>query len=167
MSKEIRNVEYSQINISEIHKRAEKQKWMKRFINAYSGEVSNDSTDYYGVNVRFFIALTSKSELGFARINDKSNFFSTSCPFKVWSLTDAYVKPPYRRSGVLRKLIEHLVNECDVRMIYIETARFLKNLSYYQSLGFTNHYTVKNRQLTWAFQDDIWPYVVELNKRNN
>jgi len=151
------------MNITEIHKLAEKQKWMIRFFRAYSGSTQSDSNDFYGTNVRFFLASNTDTLLGFVRINDKTKFFNNVCPFQVWNLTDGYVKQPYRSSGVLKKLIEYVVKECDVRMMYIETDRFLKNQQYYQSLGFNNHYTVKNGELTWAFQDDVWTYVVKQN----
>jgi hypothetical protein len=51
--------------------------------------------------------------------------------------------------------------------MYLETERFSKNRQYYQSLGFNNHFTVKNGELTWAFQDDVWLYVVERKKQSN
>ena len=155
------------MNITEIHKLADKQKWMNRFLGAYSGTSRSDSSDFYGTNVRFFLASNKDTLLGFVRINDKANFFNNECPFPVWNLTDGYVKSPYRSSGVLKKLIEYVVKECEVRMMYIETDRFLKNIHYYQSLGFNNYYTVKNGKLTWAFQDDVWPYVVERIKKKD
>ena len=155
------------MNITEIHKLAEKRKWMKRFLGAYSGTSRSDSGDLYGTNVRFFLASNADTLLGFVRINDKSNFFNNECPFPVWNLTDGYVKTPYRSNGVLKQLIEYIVEKCDVRMMYIETERYLKNRQYYQSLGFNNHYSVNNGELTWAFQDDVWRYVVERKKQSD
>ena len=155
------------MNITEIHKLAEKQKWMKRFWGAYSGTSRSDRADFYGTNVRFFLASNADTLLGFVRINDKSNFLNNECPFPVWNLTDGYVKTPYRSNGVLKQLIEYVVKECDVRMMYIETERYLKNIQYYQSLGFNNYYSVNNGELTWAFQNDVWLYVVERNKQSN
>ena len=155
------------MTITEIHKLAEKQKWMKRFLGAYSGTSRSDSGDFYGTNVRFFLASNTDTLLGFVRINDKSKFFNNECPFPVWNLTDGDVKLPYRSTGVLKQLIEYVVKECDVRMMYIETERFLNNRQYYQSLGFNNHYSANNGELTWAFQDDVWLYVVERNKQSN
>jgi GNAT superfamily N-acetyltransferase len=155
------------MTISEIHKIAEKQKWMNRFLSAYSGGTQSDSDNIYGTNVRFFLATNADVLLGFVRINDKTTLFKNEIPFQVWNLTDGYVKPPYRSIGVLKKLIEHVVKECEVRMMYIETKRFLNNRNYYQSLGFNNHYSVKNGELTWAFQDDVWQYVVERNKQKD
>lgn len=151
--------------ITEMHKFADKQKWMNRFFKAYSGDTLGDRPQLYGSNVRFFLLSDLKSEIGFVRINDKSDLFDYPCPLQIWNLTDGYVKPPYRGSGVLKMLIEYVVKECEVRMMYIETDRFLKNRLYYQSLGFNNHYSVKNGELTWAFQDDVWPYVVQRNKQ--
>lgn len=155
------------MNITEIHKLAEKQKWMKLFLSAYSGTSRKDSGDFYGTNVRFFLASNKDKLLGFVRINDKSKFFHNECPFPVWNLTDGYVKAPYRSNGVLKQLIEYVVKECNVRMMYIETERYQKNSPYYQSLGFNNHYSVNNGELTWAFQDDVWLYVVDRNKQSD
>ena len=149
------------MKITELHKLGEKQKWQRRFLKAYSGETVSDSSQLYGINVRFFIASDKDAEFGFVRINDKTKFFKSQIPFQVWNLTDGYVKPPYRSKGILRKLIEYVVKDCEVRMIYIQTDRFLRNYNYYQSLGFNNHYTVKNGEFTFAFQDDVWSYVVE------
>jgi GNAT superfamily N-acetyltransferase len=154
------------MKITEIHKLAEKQKWMNRFLNSYSGSSRGTSGEYYGTNVRFFLATNEKKSLGFVRINDKASQFNNECPFPVWNLTDGYVKLPYRSNGVLKQLIEYVVKECDVRMMYLETERFSKNRQYYQSLGFNNHFTVKNGELTWAFQDDVWHYVVERKKQS-
>ena len=155
------------MNITEIDKLAEKQKWMDRFLSAYVGSTRCENDNFYGTNVRFFLATNADTSLGFVRINDKTSFFKNECPFHVWNLTDGYVKPPYRSSGVLKKLIEYVVKECEVHMMYIETNRFLNNRQYYQSLGFNNHYTVQNGELTWAFQDDFWLYVVERNKQKD
>ncbi len=155
------------MKITEIHKLAEKQKWMNRFLSTYSGSTRGTSGEYYETNVRFFLATNEEKSLGFVRINDKSNFFNNKCPFPVWNLTDGYVKLPYRSNGVLKQLIEYVVKECNVHMMYIETERFLMNRQYYQSLGFNNHYTAQNDELTWAFQDDVWLYVVERNEQND
>jgi len=147
------------MNITEIYKLAEKQKWMDRFLKSYSGSSRAINDDFYGTNARFFLATNADTSLGFVRINNKSSFFNNECPFQVWNLADGYVKPPYRSSGVLKKLIEYVVEECEVHMMHIETNRFLKHRQYYQSLGFNNHHTGKNGELTWAFQDDVWLYV--------
>ena len=155
------------MKITEIHKLAEKQKWMNRFLSSYSGSTRGNSGEYYGTNARFFLATNEEKSLGFVRINDKASHFNNECPFPVWNLTDGYVKLPYRSNGVLKQLIEYVVKECDVRMMYLETERFSKNSQYYQSLGFNNHFTVKNGELTWAFQDDVWLYVVERKKQSN
>ena len=63
------------MTITEIHKLAEKQKWMKRFLGAYSGTSRSDSGDFYGTNVRFFLATKGEKSLGFVRINNKSPQF--------------------------------------------------------------------------------------------
>jgi N-acetylglutamate synthase-like GNAT family acetyltransferase len=150
--------------IVELHNLAEKAKWMKRFFNSYSGSTTLDSSTLYGSNVKFFVAERNGASLGFVRINDKSSFFPSDISIEVWNLADAYVKPPYRSSGVLKALVQHVVRNSEVRMLHIETNRFLNNLDYYKELGFNNFYTVHGGELTWAFQDDIWPYVGKSKK---
>ena len=40
-------------------------------------------------------------------------------------------------------------------MIYMTTDRFIDNLDYYRSLGFTFYYAVKEGEMMWAFQTDF------------
>lgn len=141
------------MNFIEIHQLTEKKKWQNRFIKAYGAIDPN--ANMFGTNSRFILAIENGKELGFVRINDKSSFFSIHTSMPVWNITDAYVKPAYRHKGVLKALIQHVIENYDVRMIYMTTDRFMDNLDYYRSLGFTFYYTVKEEQMMWAFQTDF------------
>ncbi|MBN36589.1 MAG: hypothetical protein CMM46_17785 [Rhodospirillaceae bacterium] len=94
------------MDIVEIESLAEKRKWQKRFAKAYTlGEVRiSDQT--FGDNVRFFVAVKDGNELGFIRINDKTNQFDIDDDTQVWNAADAYVKPAYRSKGVLKELLK-------------------------------------------------------------
>jgi len=113
--------------IKKLDKLAEKKKWMERFRRAYSGELEPESHNFYTDNVIFLVAQEDGKQLGFIRINDKTYRFSQYTSKHVWNLTDGYVKPPYRNNGVLKELIKYSVNTHDVRMMFIETSRFLVN----------------------------------------
>ena len=150
--------------IKKIENLADKKKWMERFRRAYSGELESESDKFYKNNVIFLVATEKEKELGFIRINDKTSFFSQYTSKLVWNLTDGYVKPPYRNKGVLKELIKYSIKHHDVKMMFIETTRFLANQPYYSELGFTKFYSVREGQLTWAFQEDIWTAVQQRNE---
>lgn len=143
------------IQLKKLEKLADKQKWQRRFLQAYDGETVAESPSLYGENVRFFVATRDGKELGFIRINDKSAFFKGVYDGPVWNVTDGYVKPSYRSQGVLREMIAHAVSDLDVKILYIETDRFERSLPYYRSLGFSFAWTVKGGQFTWAFHDSF------------
>ena len=143
------------IQLVELTKLADKQKWQRRFLQAYEGETVEESAALYGKNVRFFIAVRDEKELGFIRINDKSAHFKDVYDGPVWNVTDGYVKQAYRHQGVLREMIVQAVSRLDVKMLYVETDRFERNLGYYRTLGFSLDWTVKGGQFTWAFHDSF------------
>lgn len=155
------------MNFKKIDKLAEKKKWMDRFRRAYSGELKPETDKFYTDNVSFLVAQEENRELGFVRITDKTYRFNQFTSKSVWSLTDGYIKPSYRNKGVLKKLIRYSIDHHNVRAMYIETTRFRLNQSYYFDLGFTKFYTVSDGQFTWAFQEDIWQAVEQLNANNS
>jgi len=142
------------MNFIEIHQLADKKKWATRFMKQYKGEI-NPNAYAYGTNSRYILAIENGKELGFVRINDKSYRFQMFTSVPVWNITDAYVKPAYRHNGVLKALIQHVIENYNVRMIYMTTDRFINNLDYYRSLGFTFYYAVKETEMMWAFQTDF------------
>jgi hypothetical protein len=155
------------ISFKEIHTLSEKQKWMRRFFNSYSGEVRNENEKMYANGVRFVLALSGNKELGFARVNDKSNYFTGFTNEPVWNLTDAYIKPAYRGNGVLRQLIMHVIDNYNVKMLLMDADRFEENLLYYEILGFTEYYTVRDGTMVWAFLTEFYPTVEKRNSQEN
>jgi GNAT superfamily N-acetyltransferase len=84
---------------------------------------------------RFFVALENGAEMGYIRINEKSEGRGPEYA-GVWSISDGLVKKPYRSKGVFRALIQHVVDNFNVHMINIELDRALDCYDYYTSLGF-------------------------------
>ncbi len=143
------------IKLVEIEKLAEKQKWQRRFYDAYDGELKEWSDMLFGANVKFYVAVEDGKELGFIRINDKAFCFKGFTDDEVWNLTDAYVKPAYRSKGVLREMIFQAVCALKVKMLFIETERFIACGAYYFGLGFTYYYTVQDGGMVWAFHSSF------------
>ena len=68
---------------------------------------------------------------------------------------DAYVKPPYRRQGVLREMITQAVRDLNVRLLVITEKRFHSNRGYYYELGFTVHQAGSEDGLTWLLETGL------------
>ena len=126
------------IELKPIEKLAEKQKWLKRFCKAYSGGLGAVTDALFGPLTKYFVAIEDGKELGFIRISDYSSCRATFPGEKVWSISDAYVKPPSRKKGVLRRMLTQVVRDHHVKMLFIEKERFFKNSVYYSTLGFTD-----------------------------
>ena len=152
------------LELRQIEKLADKQKWQKRFCAAYDGELKEWSDAVFGPNVKFYVACDGDKELGFVRINDKAQYFQSFTDGEVWNLTDAYVKPLYSSKGVLREMITQAVRDLNVKMLFIATDRFIANKAYYFALGFTYHYTVQDGGMTWAFQSSFASIVKASNE---
>lgn len=141
--------------ISEIHDLRTKRQWHERFRRAYDGECIPFNLDMINGNVRLFVAAKDGRDLGYIRINDKSNFFVGISKRPVWNITEAYVKPPYRSQGVLRELIQYVVKHCNVEMLHIETDRLAANAAYYQVLGFNRLQHSSTTGLAWVLRQDF------------
>lgn len=153
----------SSIEFVELTKLADKQKWMKRFLKEYSG-CKNKEGEFYDSRSQYIIAKENDTELGYIRITSTLGEFKKYSPIDFKKISDAYVKPCYRNRMVLRALIKYVVDNHNTKILRIEPKRFLSNKNYYNSLGFNNYYYVGDRSLIRAFQDDIWPIIVKLNK---
>jgi len=156
-------IDESRIEFIELTKSADKQKWMKRFFNGYSGTV-NKAVNFYGSDSTFIVAKINNKEMGFVRINNYSDAFEGFASTKVMNVTDAYVKPCYRNKNVLKYLIKYVITNYNAKMLLIETDRYRKNFQYYYSLGFTRYFDIKDSTLSRAFLGEFWPVVVESRK---
>ena len=139
-----------------IEKSVDRQKvWMRSFLRAYPYElrIESNASTLYGSNVRFLVAENSlKQQLGFLRLNDKSWAFE-EFDQPVWNIADGYVKPPYRREGVLTHLIEYGVKFLNVEMISLHPTAFKQHREYYRRLFFVDFTVGKDSGLVWLFHD--------------
>lgn len=125
------------MNIKEIHKMSEKDKWFDQFRKAYSGGCVKKMSSYaYDERFsRFLVAVKDGKEMGYIRISSAERL---TPEFRgTWVLSEAYIKPPYRGDGVLRELLIHSIDYFNVKMVHLTEDRYSKNFSYYSSLGFT------------------------------
>ena len=126
------------IELKLVEKLADRLKWQRRFNASYSGGLLPVTDALFGPLVKYFAAVEDKKELGFIRISDYSKQCANYPSEEVWSISDAYVKPGYRRKGVLRDMICKVVKDHNVKMLFIDTERLVKNGAYYIALGFSN-----------------------------
>lgn len=143
------------MELTEIHLLAEKRKWQSRFEKAYNRYELRRSDEIFGERVRFFVAKENGKELGFIRINNKTSFFKDKIEGKVWNAADAYVKPPYRGKGVLKKMIEEVVSTHEVKMCCLVPELLSAHSAYYKRLGFIKAVKGKDSGLIWLFHKDI------------
>lgn len=119
----------------------EKRKWIDRFIASYSVGVTVPSVEIFKDHIcEFYVAIESGKDCGYLRILNRniSNLSIERTPFR--TMLEAYVKPPYRKRGILRFMLEESVRKLQVQAIRIDADRYEKNYKYYKSLGFTFGY---------------------------
>ena len=137
------------IQVVEITKLADKRTWLNKFTKAYTvgkdGVVTNAGLD----SCRCFVALYEGKEAGYIRLGSYTSAFSKhGAEGEIWSICEAYIKPPYRSKGILRKLIKYVVANCNAKVFRIQTYRLTENFSYYFSLGFTYSYQVGDSDMS-------------------
>lgn len=135
------------IQIREITKIAEKLKWMDRFSRSYSGSTGKVSLAHVDKS-KVFLAIYNGKEAGYIRIANYSKKFSDVCDEDVWGVNEGYVKPAYRGKGILTALRSFVVQNHGVKVMRIETSRYLKLADYYQEQGFVYGYPIENGELT-------------------
>jgi hypothetical protein len=138
------------LQLKQIVKLADKQKWMNRFRQAYSGKVLTLHSAVFGELSKYFVAVADGKEVGHIRICNYSKSFEGDTNDEVWSMSEAYVKPPYRHDGVLREMITLAVRDHKVKMLYIEPQRFAKFKAYYFALGFTVYCPAQDPFMVYA-----------------
>ena len=119
----------------------EKRKWLDRFSSSYSGGVAVPSVEIFkDQNCEFYVAVDGEKECGYIRLLNRKFQTSASQNLTFRIALEAYVKPPYRKHGILRFMLEEGVKKLQVQAIRIDADRYEKNYRYYQSLGFTFGY---------------------------
>jgi GNAT superfamily N-acetyltransferase len=151
------------ISIVEIFDVKEKRKWMELFRRQYSGCMIPLNYRMFGKYCRFFVAKNNGNSIGFIRITDKTEGFSKYCNKEVWCASDAFVKKAFRNYGVLRELLNHVVKNCDVKFVRLESERLIRCYNYYQSLGFSSAYQIEDSDLSVAVQTDF----IEISNQRN
>lgn len=127
----------SNLKLVKISTAKDKIKWLERFRKSYSGGMQKTSAEIYKDEVcLFFVALSSDTEVGYIRISNYSKYYSHITKEPAWSASDAYVKPKYRKSGILRFMLEEVVAKYSVVSALIEIERYIENHRYYKSIGF-------------------------------
>lgn len=152
-----------EVKLKQLHKLAEKMTWMKRFHADYEGGCVDINEKLFGNDVVFYVAQVGDKEVGYIRLNDKTSFFEKYGGVNVWNIADAYVKPAYRHKGVLRQMIQQAVQDLDVKMIHLTVDRYVDNLNYYRTLGFTEFQVSSDGELGWALQTSFFPVVQKRN----
>lgn len=149
------------LQIKEITTLADKLKWNDRFYKSYAGEKVKVSPERVA-SCRFFLAIYKGNEAGYIRIFNYTNTFDNFYSGEVWAVNEGYIKPPYRSKGILTALRAYVVKHCNVKVMRIETDRFLKLQSYYESQGFVYGYPILEGYLSTIcvpeFQEALYAY---------
>jgi predicted N-acetyltransferase YhbS len=117
---------------------SEKRLWSRRFCEDYSGNLvaGFDPSSAPDNESRFFVAEDDGKHKGYIQITNYTNEVPNNFHKEFWSASVAYVKPCYRKTGVLRFMLEECVKSHDVRALRIEAVRLSDLLWYYETLGF-------------------------------
>lgn len=141
-------------SVREITKLADKIKWTKAFSRGYNAGFRRTS-DMYDINVRYFVAILNNKEAGFISIGNRTMMWSDFYDGEVWSASFALVKKPYRNKMILKRLLSYVIENCNVRMAYIEELRYEMNYLYYQSLGFVQVIKTDDPKLVYIIHRDL------------
>lgn len=142
-------------------KLAEQLKWFDRYRADYDGVLVQSDELFDPLRNFYYIASDDQGhEVGFIHINDKSTLIGAPA----LNLTDGYVNKTYRGKGYLHQMIKNAVEVFGVEMTYMQTARFERDIAFYESLGFTYYYTVQNAAMVWAFRGNLIDVVKQLNR---
>ena len=143
------------MELFEIHLLAEKRKWQNRFVKAYKHTELRMSNEVFGDRVRFFVAKEDEKELGFIRINNKTDSLKDKVGCEVWNAADAYVKPPYRSQGVLGQMLQMVILNHNVKLYCLVPELFDLYNAYYKRLGFIKAVKGSKSGLIWLYHKDI------------
>jgi hypothetical protein len=139
---------------------SEKRLWSRRFCEDYSGNLVTgfDPSSAPDNESRFFVAEDDGKHKGYIQITNYTNNIADNFGKEFWSASVAYVKPCYRKGGVLRFMLEECVKRHGVRALLIEADRLSDLLWYYETLGFVYGKMVKGGNLIWLHHNS---YVME------
>jgi GNAT superfamily N-acetyltransferase len=154
-------ISQADLQINEITKLAEKLKWNERFYKSYSGDKVKVSAEKVA-SCRFFLAIYKGKEAGYIRIFNYTNTFSEFYSGEVWAINEGYIKPTYRSKGLLTALRAYVVKNCSVKLMRIETHRYIKLQDYYAEQGFIYGYPILEGYLSTIcvpeFEEALYAY---------
>ena len=128
----------------------DKIKWLNKFMRSYEGGTNKLPIELYkNIYSRFFVAIENGKHMGFVRITNHSNELKG-----LWSLSDAYVLPEYRRQGVLKALIDYVIKNHSVRKAYLTLNLYSEHYDFYKAFGF-NNYRENEGSLVYIYTDDV------------
>jgi ribosomal protein S18 acetylase RimI-like enzyme len=145
------------MELVQITKMADKQKWLKHFRQHNGGGVKESfSLSIYSDTVcRFFVATRDNAELGYIQITNHSDWLSSPAQPEVWSASSASVKPAYRNQGVLRFMLSECIAKHHVGAAYMESERLMGMSHYYRSLGFCRLHFVDDYYFVYLIHASI------------
>ena len=145
------------MELVQITKMAEKQKWLKYFSQHNQGGVKKhpDPRTYNDAVCRFFVARHDNAELGYIHITNHSGWLSSPALPEVWSASTASVKPAYRTQGVLRFMLSECIAKHQVGAAYMEAERLMGMSDYYRSLGFCRLHFVDDYYFVYLIHASI------------
>ena len=155
------------VKIREITNIKEKRKWMEYFYKSYSGSLIELDPKMFGGYCKFFVASVDGKDAGFIRITNWTGAWSRYYYDEVWNASDAYVKKPYRSSGLLRQLLEYVIENCNVVSVHLGTERLKHYGLYYHSLGFTYGWQIYNSDMSIVVMDKLKEAAEKRNKEVN
>jgi len=149
-----------QYKVRPLEKFADKDKWVKRFLKAYTGSIKFSMAMYTDLS-KFFVIAKDGVEIGYARIANYSMMFEEVYAGEVWSISEIFIKEEFRGQGVMTYFIEYLVKFENVKSIYLDRAKFFKSQKYYDDKGFgeclvlndKEHYMVYLVDFKWAIDE--------------
>ena len=149
------------IKLMEVTKYTDKVKWNKLFAKSYSGGLRKVSIEQLSKGAIFLVACDGDKEIGYMRLTRHSEYAEFGANPNTFCVSEAYVKPFYRKKGVLRQMLMQAIHSYSVKMIHLEEERASKNKEYYTQLGFTCGATFLGDSLMYLFQADFEIYVKE------
>lgn len=152
----------NEIEFKEIKKIADKDKWINRFMKSYKGGKTKVSTK--GIDTsKVFIATRKGIELGYTRIYDVTHYYSGNYDGTVYRLAESYVKPLYRNQGVVTALRKYVVEREHVKLLKIETERFLYLKDYFNQEGFIHALVIRDTDMSLICKPDFLEVIIKVH----
>jgi hypothetical protein len=153
------------ITFKEILAFHKKEACMRMFLKSYLGHVEEVPEAVFGPSSKFFCAYDGDTEVGFIRITNYTDEGYAPNGFSLWSASDAHVRQQHRGQGILKNMLQYVIDNHSVQMLLIKQATFYANKSYYESMDFCNtRRSFEDPDLIWVIQKHVPPFIPEPRK---